>query len=549
MYPRNFRRPAALGFVVSLTSLGQALAQTAPTPPQNSLVVDPQQGATPRPIAPPPANPPVTAPQPVTTSSPAVLPRPVDAAPIALQPVRGTAPDGPVRPAPSPYPQRRDGGLPMPSGDPLQIDPADDPILRLAMPSADPGVFKAAIRAAVERNPSNAEAVAQRDVAVAQRNEARTAEYPVVDLSVSHFQVLQREFSNDPQNVLERSRPRERTDALLRIQQSVLDFGTAGNRIRAGNRRIEASSATIDDASNQIALRGIAVWYQVFGYRALVQLAENFAESQSALRGAIADRIKQGYAAPADSAQVESYIAAAQAQLANYRRQLATAEAQYVALTGAPAPPGLGRAPGAVEGAVSQELAQADAEAVPAVRAAKLAAEASRFDAKSVRADARPGVAAGIDAGRYGVYQNARDYDVRASVTVSQRFFGGQKQRIDAAEARARGAEATYERVRQDAVRDATIAWADVKALQDTEAAIRDNYIATRKSRDVLAERFRVARGTLFDLLATETNYFNVAARYVETVTELDIARYTLLARRGKLLDAFGIEPARLERR
>jgi outer membrane protein, adhesin transport system len=35
----------------------------------------------------------------------------------------------------------------------------------------------------------------------------------------------------------------------------------------------------------------------------------------------------------------------------------------------------------------------------------------------------------------------------------------------------------------------------------------------------------------------------------VETVTELDIARYALLARRGKLLEAFDIEPARLERR
>ena len=168
---------------------------------------------------------------------------------------------------------------------------------------------------------------------------------------------------------------------------------------------------------------------------------------------------------------------------------------------------------------------------------------------RSVKGNALPGVTVGIDAGRYGLFENQKDFDIRGSVTLSQRLFGGATQRVDQYKARARGAQAVSDRVREDAMRDAAIAWADVRAIEQSEVAIRDNYLATRQSRDVLAERFRVSRGTLFDLLAAETNYFNVAARYVETVTELDIARYTLLARRGKLLDAFGIEPARLERK
>jgi adhesin transport system outer membrane protein len=523
-----------------------ATAQTVPTPPSNSLVVDPQQGATPRPVTPTQPTPSTATPLQPRVSSPPVV-RPPVADPITIQPVRGAAPDG-VLPE-SPGMQARPGGLPAPSRDPLRIDPALDPVLRLSLASADPEAFRAAIRSTVERNPSNAEAVASRDIAVAQRNEARTLELPVIDVGVTSFKILDRDFSNDPRNVLERSRPRERTDATFRLLQPVFDFGTAQNRIKAGNRRIAAGSASIDDAANQVALRGVASWYQVFGYRALVTLSETFVENQAALRVAIQDRIRQGYAAPADVAQVESYIAAAQAQLANYRRQLASAEAQYTALTGAPPPETLGRAPAVTGPSISQQVAQLDAETIPAVRSARLAAEAARFDARSTRADALPGVAVGLDAGRYGVFENARDYDIRGSVTVSHRFLGGANQRTNQAFARARGAEAVYERVRQDAVRDAAIAWADVTALQESEAAIRGNYIATRQSRDVLAERFRVARGTLFDLLATETNYFNVAARYVETVTELDIARYNLLARRGKLLEAFGIAPAELERK
>ena len=522
-----------------------AAAQTTPPPPNNSLIVDPQQGATPRPIAPQtlPSTP-TTALPPPTVTVPAPIGPPNTG--VTLQPLRGGGSDG-SRQELGPLPNR-EGALPSPTRDPLAIDAASDPILRLALPSANPQAFNAAIRAAVDRNPSNAEALARRDEAVAVRNESRSTQYPVIDVSYSYFRVLDRDFSNDPQNVLERSRPNRRTDTLVRAQLPILDFGTSSNRIKAGNRRIEAGSASIDDAASQIALRGVAVWYQVFGYRALVKLSETFVDSQTQLRGAINERVKQGYAAQGDVAQVESYIAAAGAQLANYRRQLASVEAQFRALTGSPAPQGLGRAPVFDTPAVSQERAQADAETIPAVRSARLAAEASRYDARSTKADMMPGLTIGVDAGRYGVLENDRDYDIRGSVTLSQRLFGGQQQRLDQSRARARGAEAVYDRIREDAVRDAAIAWADVKALEASETAIRANYIATRQSRDVLAERFRVARGTLFDLLATETNYFNVAARYVETVTELDIARYSLLARRGKMLDAFGIEPARLER-
>lgn len=522
-------------------------AQTVPTRPPQSLIVDPQQGATPRPIgpqAPPPPSTPVTAPPAPTMTAPAPLVPPTSR--VTLAPLRGATPDAPVQEL-QPLPDRQ-GALPSPTRDPLAIDISSDPILRLALPSANAETFHAAIRAAVERNPSNAEALARREESIAVRNEARSTQFPVVDLSVSYFRVLDRDFSNDPQNVLERSRPRRRTDALLRIQQPIIDFGTSSNRIKAGNRRIEAGTAAIDDSASQIALRGVAVWYQVFGYRALVKLSETFVDSQAQLRGAINERVRQGYAAQGDVAQVESYIAAAQSQLANYRRQLASVEAQFQALTGSPAPQDLGRAPAFDTPPVSQERAQGDAETIPAVRSARLVAEASRYDAKSAKADMMPGVTAGLDAGRYGVLENDRDYDIRGSVTFSQRLFGGQSQRLQQSRARARAAEAVYDRVREDAIRDAAIAWADVKALEASEAAIRDNYIATRRSRDVLAERFRVARGTLFDLLATESNYFNVAARYVETVTELDIARYSLLARRGKMLDAFGIEPARLER-
>ena len=86
-------------------------------------------------------------------------------------------------------------------------------------------------------------------------------------------------------------------------------------------------------------------------------------------------------------------------------------------------------------------------------------------------------------------------------------------------------------------------------ALKEAQTAIESNYIASRRSRDLLAERFRVSRGTLFDLLAANSNYFGVTTRFVQTMIELDIARYSLLARTGRLLPVLDIKSATLEPR
>ena len=428
----------------------------------------------------------------------------------------------------------------------MRIDPDTDPVLRLARGSTEPGGFRAAIAQAVRRNPALDEATAQVDEADAVRDEARARTLPTVDASISTFRIIDRAFSNDPLNVLERSRPRKRTDGLLRIQQPLIDFGASSSRIHASEQRLEAARADVEDSGTRIALSAVSAWYQVYGYRSLVRLATAFTESQSDLRTALQDRVRQGAAAPADIAQVNGYIASADAQVADFRRQLASAEAQYAALIGSPPPADLGRAPTPALDGIARATLDGDTQQLPAVRAAKLGADAARYDARAAKSDLLPQVTAGVDAGRYGIIETDRDYDIRGNLTLSLRLGGGGAQRARQAEARAGGADARFRRTRIDALRDAEIALADVTALQEAHDAIRSNYLASRQSRDVLAERFRVARGTLFDLLGAESNYFGVAARYIQTVIELDSARYALLARTGRLLPALGIDPATL---
>lgn len=434
--------------------------------------------------------------------------------------------------------------LPARGHDPMAaIDVAEDPVLSLSERAAPMAAFRDAISSAVARNPSIDEALANLSVADAQRDEARAGLFPDVTIGFQGRQTIDREFSNDPDNVLERSRSLSRYDATASVEQTILDFGATSARIVAATHRMKSAALEIDATAERVALAAVAAWYDVFAYRALVSLSESFLANQQEALASIQDRIDQGVNAPGDLARVESSIALTGTGLARYRRQLANAEARYTELIGAPPPQGLMRAPAPDMPAMSREMAEYLARTSPAVEAAQERARAAYHDSRATKADRLPRVVAGVDAGQYGIFRDreGEDYDVRARVSVQQRFFAGTFARADADVARADAAQARALGLEQEAVREALIAWADMDALEDQLAALSENYIASRRTRDVLAERFFYARGSLFDVLQAEDNYFAVAGNYIQALTERDSARYVLLARTGRLLDALAI--------
>ncbi len=429
--------------------------------------------------------------------------------------------------------------LPEATRDPMAIDPAADPILNLVRQNEDAARFRQILATAIATNPTTDEALARTAEARANEDLAVSQLYPVADFTVSYFGTLARNFSDDPGNLLERSRPRSRADVLASVQQPLIDFGATRNRIAAENDRVAAANYDELFSAAQVALGAVSAWNNVFGYRALVNLGEAFQGSQGALRDLVEERIESGVSAAGDYAQVESYLAAADARLADYRRAVASAEANFRELAGVPVPQRIGPAPMLAPMPTLEETERL-AALIPAVLAARKRADAAERDLRAVRADQLPRVTAGVDAGDYGVLDRGRDYDVRANIALTYRLGLAGPARVDAAQARAGSAEAAYARIRNQAVRDARIAWTDVDALQTAATAIEANYLASRRARDVLLERFRVARGSLIDVLAAEDNFFQVAARYVQVMAELGVARTVLLARTALLVDAIG---------
>jgi adhesin transport system outer membrane protein len=436
--------------------------------------------------------------------------------------------------------------LPPPSTNPLGIDLTTDPILRLARSQAPPEQFRSMVGAAVVHHPGTLEAEAQTAEARSVVNEANERRLPSVDLSINSTHSISRRFGTLTKNVIERSQPSDRTDAILSVNQTLFDFGAGASRVSAAGARLRAAAADAEANADNIALNSVAAWYDVFAYRALVDLSDAFVKNQQELRAAVEERIRLGVSAPGDVVRVDSYLASAQTRLAGFRRQLSNAEARFTELMGAPPPVQLDRAPVAALPAMSKDAAALAAMSGPQPRAAQALADASRKEAKAISADRLPQIGASLDANRYGVVENSGDYDIRGRLTLRQHLFGGSEARLAQAESRARSADAHAARIRDEAARDASIAWSDVQALQEQLRATEASYIASRRSRDVLVERFVNARGNLFDVVAVEDSYFETATAYIRALSELDAARYVLLSRTGGLLAALDIDPAQV---
>ena len=434
--------------------------------------------------------------------------------------------------------------LPVPETKPLAIDFSRDPVLGLANATAEPDTFRTIVVAALERSPVDRELRAREEVARAGVEEAQAGYLPTVDIGASAFRTIDRNFTNDPQNLIERSRPTKRADLTGSIAQTLFDFGTTAANARAANARLRAAGFEREARAGEVAGDMVIVWTEVVAYQALVALTEGFVAAQDGLATSVDARIERGVSAEGDRARVASTRAQGQVELANARRLLAGAEARFEQLSGFSPPDRLLRPPLLDPARISRDYAVLAAENSPLVQTAVATAEARGEEARVADKRKLPNLTGRVDAGRYGVFEDDRnDYDVRGTVNLNWRIFdGGVWARARAADAQAEAADAVADRIREEAIRDASIAWSDVQAIEEQLAALEEAYKAARQSRDIVVARFAALRGSLFDVADAQNVYLGAATAYIRALTELDQARYILLLRTGRLLDVLGIE-------
>ncbi len=432
--------------------------------------------------------------------------------------------------------------LPAPGGAPQSIDFARDPLLGFARAAAPLQPFLDALGHAVEVHPAVAAAIAEQQASQAVRTQVRAGLFPQLDAQLNGTRALARDYG-DRTAVVESFQPRGRTDAIVSGQQLLYDFGATGQRISAANERTQAAQAEVERIAAETALRAVSAWYDVLAYQTLADLSRASAARQGDILADVRTRIAQGVGAGGDASRAEAVTAETQAQTARYERLLAQARGRYREAFGTDAPPRLSRIAPPPSAAQSLDAAQALARKSPAVEAALRRSAAARRDYRAAKADGLPRLTAGVNGTRFDVFQGA-DYEVRGTVNLRQSLFAGGRQRGVIAEAGARSREAGFnaDRITGESERDAGIAFTDVAALAKTAATLETAYTANRRARDGYVEQFRVSRGTLIELLRAEQDYFAAAAQYLQGTVELDVARFTLLARTGEILPVAGVK-------
>jgi len=458
-----------------------------------------------------------------TTSRAAIAAALVCAAPSSAQPAPAT--------------------LPGPSGAPQSIDATADPLVNFIQRADPAGDFRAKVSKAVETHPSVQEAINAQREARQVRAEIRAGLLPRVDAQLNGDYSLSRNFANDPDNIIERSRPRTRTDANVVAEQLLYDFGATGARIRAASARIKAAEAEVRSVANDAGIRAVAAYYDVLAYQMLVDVGQDFIKRHRDILEDTRLRFQQGYGAGGDVARVESYLASAEGRVARFERQLASARARYQEAFGEPAPMRVTRPVPPTTAAKTPEEAIELSKKAPEVAAAKANEASAEREWRAARADRLPRITGVVDATQYDVFDNGNDYDVRGRVVLRHNLFAGGRTgaRANQALARLRQAEFAAERVVNEAGRDAGIAFEDVRVLERQAETLERAYIANRRTRDLFVEQFKVSRGSLLDVLQAELDYFEAAQAYLQGATELDVARHVLLDRTGELLDHFDV--------
>lgn len=429
--------------------------------------------------------------------------------------------------------------IPRPSDRPQAIAADSDEFLRALADRSQAPQFGADIVAAAGALPVLGERAADVDAARAQRDQARSRLFPGLGVDVVAARTLIRDLQS-PSTQAENLSPRRRNDVIGSLDQLVTDFGASAARIRAGTAATDAAQADLDAERNTALLQLVTAWYDVLGAQTALALSVSHVDRMTVLSAGAALRFERGVDSGGDVARARSYLAAADGQKINAERRGRAAEARFQELfgrlPGTVARPLIGPANTLGDDAVRPELVAARADA----RAAQAALEAARAD-RLPRVDAR------ISSAGYDVLRGTTPaYDVRAQLTLRQRFStgGAEAARVAELSARRRSAGLAVDRIAAATVRERDVANADVDGLAAALPPLTTAYLDSRRARDLFAEQFRVSRGSLFDVLRAERDLLEAALALARASYDLDVSRFTLLARRGGLIEYFGLTPA-----
>ncbi len=401
--------------------------------------------------------------------------------------------------------------------------------------------FRAQIRRAVGRHPAYHRQVSTLDETKAGTRRARSALYPQLSAQVTGDYVLSRDFASGTDNVVESLRPREQFKAGVSASQLIFDGGATFQRIKSARARHSEFKNSISARINDLSFTALGAYHDLLTQQALLALGEAFIRRHEKILSDVKERERLGASARADIMRTVGRLAAARARVAEIREAKRLAEIRYEEF--------FAEKPGALtrpsfDTVVVKSREQATTAAIqnnPEIAVATARADSSRAEYKAAKGARLPEVRVSVNAVKFDVFDSGNDFDVRAGLNLNYNIFGGGARAADIAQASSRARQAKFgeDQARREIARDAAIAFERREGAAARLDALEAAIIANDQSRELILERYRVARGGLIDVLQAENDYFESGVAYLIGLANRDMATYALMEHTGDLLRFF----------
>jgi adhesin transport system outer membrane protein len=404
---------------------------------------------------------------------------------------------------------------------------------------AEPQTLKETVKNAVLTNPEVLSRWHTFKAADEERDAAFGPFLPRLDLSAGKG----RESRDDPLLQADYTR----NSATLTLTQMLYDgFATRNDVKRLDHARL-VRALELQDNAESIALETARAYFDVLRYRKLVSLAEeNYIRHRSVFEQ-IQKKVQAGVGRRVDLEQASGRLALAEANLLTETSNLHDVSARFQRIAGEPPAREMDEVSN-----LSQDLPKEAGSALriaqtehPALRAAIENVRSASY-AASVRAAAfqpRVDLRFKQDHG-----QNLNGYigqheNKTAEVVLNWNLFNGLS---DVARKRQFAEQANVARdLRDKSCRDMrqtlSIAYNDVRKLNEQMNYLDQHQLAIEKARDAYRKQFDIGQRTLLDLLDTENELFQAKRAYTNAEYDLAIAYIRTQAGMGRLLPALGV--------
>lgn len=303
------------------------------------------------------------------------------------------------------------------------------------------------------------------------------------------------------------------------------------------------------EISETTAMEAVRAYVDVVRYRELVDAAtQNFVEHKQAAQQ-VEQRASAGVGRGADVEQANGRLALAESSLLTELTSLHDASARYLRVVGEkppaslpslPEPFTLGKMPASTDvllqeglpGSPTLNAALENARTYKQAVATRQAAFMPRidFNAYQQRDKNLSGVTGNTELSGMKLVLNDNLYRGNADVARKRQAQDQQAQ-----------ARELQEKACRDVRQSLTIAYSDMRRLDEQQRYMDLHRLATEKSREAYRQQFDIGQRTLLDVLDSQSEYFEASRSYINARHNQAAAQARTLAGMGQLVSALGV--------